>query len=157
MEIINSILSWINDNVAVVVSGLALSFTIWFSIQNRRLANDKMRKELFTEFNSRYDALNDFLEQITQSSSLEELKQKNLEEYEVLRCKLNDYFNLCAEEYYWRKKRRIDKTIWKSWQAGMNSWYNKHQIIREAWKEEYESFGYQSFYLEKGEQFFKKY
>lgn len=156
MEIIDTILSWINDNVAVVVSGLALSFTIWFSIQNRRLANDKMRKELFTEFNSRYDALNDFLEQITQSSSLDELKQQN-EEYEVLRCKLNDYFNLCAEEYYWYKKGRIDDTIWKSWQAGMNSWYSNKPVIKEAWEREYKNFGHQSFYLKKGEQFFKNY
>ena len=38
----------------------------------------------------------------------------------------------------------------------MNAWYNNHAIIREVWKEEYESFGHHSFYLKKGEQFFKE-
>jgi len=39
----------------------------------------------------------------------------------------------------------------------MNAWYDKHKIIREAWEEEYENFGYQSFYMKKDEQFFKRY
>ena len=96
------------------------------------------------------------MEKITKYESLEELKEKKPNKYELWRYKLNDYFNLCAEEYYWYKKGRIDDTIWKSWQAGMNSWYTNKPVIKEAWEKEYKNFGHQSFYLKKGEQFFKK-
>jgi hypothetical protein len=63
-----------------------------------------------------------------------------------------DYFNLCAEEYFWFKKGRIDEKIWKSWQAGMKAWY-KHDSIKRLWKEETAN-GKMSYYLEKEEEFF---
>ncbi|MBK8516192.1 MAG: hypothetical protein IPL55_07840 [Saprospiraceae bacterium] len=30
-----------------------------------------------------------------------------------------DYLNLCAEEYLWYKKGRIDTEVWSAWKAGM--------------------------------------
>ncbi|SCY40942.1 hypothetical protein SAMN05192588_2728 [Nonlabens sp. Hel1_33_55] len=151
---------WTNVLGILVTAGLG--FAVWFSTKTfnknqSEIASHQLQKELFSEFNKRYDILNGYLEKITRYESLEHLMAKKPNKYLFLRNKLNDYFNLCAEEYYWLNKGRIDKNLWKSWEVGMNSWYDNHRIIREAWKEECDNFGYQSFYLKKGEQFFKKY
>tara|TARA_R110002050_G_scaffold95172_3_gene198116 strand:- start:1671 stop:2177 length:507 start_codon:yes stop_codon:yes gene_type:complete len=147
------------DFTGVIVTGI-LGAAVWFSTRNfnknqSEITHHQLQKELFGEFNKRYDTLNGYLEKITKFDTLEHLMDKKPNRYYFLRNKLNDYFNLCAEEYYWYKNGRIDEDLWQSWESGMNSWYNNHQIIREAWNEEYKSFGHQSFYLKKDEQFFK--
>ncbi|MFD0993173.1 hypothetical protein [Tenacibaculum geojense] len=138
---------------------IGLGIIVWYSTKkfnNNQLeiANHQLQKQLFSEFNQRYDVLNDHLEKICKFNSLEELQSKKPKKYNFLRNKLNDYFNLCAEEYYWFKKGRIDKDVWLSWEKGMNSWYANYPIIREAWEEEYNLFGATSFYLKPGENFF---
>lgn len=143
----------------LVTAGLGLA--VWcstkkFNENQSEIANHQLQKELFGEFNKRYDVLNDYLDKITQYDSLEHLIDKKPKKHPFLRSKLNDYFNLCAEEFYWYKNGRIDEDLWKSWEVGMNSWYDNHAIIREAWEEEYNNFGHQSFYLKKNEQFFKE-
>ncbi|WP_138432392.1 hypothetical protein [Winogradskyella algicola] len=155
-----------NSDTAIKLSEIVITSILGFSvlgatiIYNRtqnNIAKHRLQKELFSEFNKRYDKLNDDLEAITQFESMEMLMDQKPDEYKLLRYKLNDYFNLCAEEYYWYKNERIDLDLWKSWEAGMNSWYNNHRIIREAWQEEYNRFGQEAFYLKEGEQFFLGY
>jgi hypothetical protein len=146
----------ISEIVVTAILGLSvLGSTIIFNRSQSKIAKHRLQKDLFGEFNKRYDVLNGYLEKITKYDSIEQLMDKKPNKYPFLRNKLNDYFNLCAEEYYWYKNDRIDKDLWKSWEVGMNAWYNNHKIIREAWSEEYESFGHHSFYLKKDEQFFK--
>jgi hypothetical protein len=64
----------------------------------------------------------------------------------------------CAEEYFWYKKKRIDDLVWDSWSAGMNYWYNHESgIIKELWKKEIENKrGLKSYYINNGDEFFKK-
>ena len=139
--------------LATVILGLAgLFLTLIFNYHSRRMARDRMNKELFSEFNKRYDSLNEYLEEITQCCK----DLDDLNAYPNLRYKLNDYFNLCAEEFYWHTKDRIDKRIWLSWEEGMNRWYNDFPVIREAWEDELVNYGYKTFYLKKNQQFFKK-
>ena len=146
----------ISEIAVTAILGLSvLGSTIIFNRSQSKIAKHRLQKDLFGEFNKRYDVLNSYLEKITKYESLEDLEDKKPKKYEFLRYKLNDYFNLCAEEFYWYKNGRIDYDLWKSWESGMNSWYNNHPIIRQAWKEEYESFGHYSFYLKSDEQFFK--
>jgi len=143
-----------------ILATVGLGLLVWFSTKEyndtqTKLANDRLEKELFTEFNKRYDELNECLEEITSDfSSIQDLH--NFERGKYLRYKLNDYFNLCAEEYYWSQKGRIDAKIWKAWEIGMNSWYTKYPIIQEVWKEELKEFKPQSFYIKRGDEFFKK-
>ena len=33
-----------------------------------------------------------------------------------------DYLNLCAEEYFWYTRGRIDTEIWRAWRNGMENW-----------------------------------
>jgi cob(I)alamin adenosyltransferase len=140
---------------AVIVSAIlgifGLLITYFFNHQNRTLANDKMEKDLFTEFNARYDELNDFLFQIQANcKTLEDLESNPL-----LRYKLNDFFNLCAEEYYWKKKKRISDEIWLAWSEGMNDWYNSVPLIQLAWLDEVQKRGCKSYYIKRKDEFFK--
>jgi len=150
---------WIGVLSVIVTAGLGIAVyysTTKYNDTQLSLASHQLQKELFTEFNQRYNSLNGYLEKITQYKSLKELERENSKKNSFLKDKLNDYFNLCAEEYYLFKNKRIDPDLWKSWEVGMNAWYNKYNIIQEAWEEEYAKFGHQSFYLKEGEQFFKK-
>lgn len=148
----------ISGIVVTAILGLSvLVSTIIFNRSQTKIARHRLQKELFGEFNKRYDVLNCYLEKITKYESLEHLMNKKPNKYPFLRSKLNDYFNLCAEEFYWYKCGSIEKDLWNSWEVGMNFWYNNYPIVREAWNEEYKSFGHHAFYLKKGEQFFKDY
>jgi hypothetical protein len=161
-------ISWFQDfnfwiGAIGVLATLLLGLLVWISTKaynknQTELAHDKLEKDLFAEFNSRYDALNEYLEKITAFGSLQGL-EANINTHvdqgnSILRYKLNDYFNLCAEEYYWYCKKRISERIWISWHAGMNSWYQNHPIIREAWIQELGKYGAKSFYLDNGDEFF---
>lgn len=91
----------------IVLGSSGLLINLIYNYHSSKLSKDRMNKELFIEFNKRFDALNDILEGIVgKCNNLEELNK-----YPELRFKLNDYSNLCAEEYYWYTKNRIDKRI----------------------------------------------
>lgn len=135
-----------------IILGLAgVIVTIIFAISNTRRENDKLSKELFTEFNKRYGELNEYLEEAIKADDIANLSSKTKD-------KVIDYFNLCAEEFYWRKKRRIDKLVWDSWSVGMNYWYNhKSGVIKELWEQETnDRGGLKSYYIKNGDEFFKK-
>jgi len=136
--------------LSAILVGFGLIITLVHNNFNRRLLTDKMRKELFTEFNARYDKLNDSLYKIVaECKSLEDI-EKNSD----LKNHLIDYFNLCAEEYYWFRRDRIDTIIWDAWSNGMNDWYN-FPVIKEAWEAEIKQFGCNSYYIKNKNDFFK--
>lgn len=99
--------------------------TIYFAARNYYLEYDRMFKELFIEFNLRYNQYNDVLERIENETVL------NLEEQKIL----NDYFNLCAEEYMWFRRGRIPEYIYSNWLNGTLVHLGKHSI-REYFKKE---------------------
>lgn len=94
-------------------------------------------RELFREFNQRYDDLNGPLYIIVSRGPDEPLKDEDF-------AFLYDYFNLCAEEYLFFEAGWIDKRIWKSWENGMNV-FAKHPEIRKLWKTELETDSYYGF------------
>ena len=137
---------------ATIIGAFGLLISNKYQRKNREIADDRMMKELFTEFNKRYDELNDtlaFLEK--QQWTLPTLE---LEENQQYRDDVIDFFNLCAEEYYWFKKGRVDPKVWKAWHSGMNYWVNEVEAVRELWKNEVKANGKTSYYLEANEGFF---
>src|SRR5437763_16463600 len=58
---------------------------------------------------------------------------KELEAHEI--DKLNDYFNLCGEEYLFYRRGYIYPEVWKSWVAGMRIYYDNDRI-QERWSDE---------------------
>lgn len=98
----------------VLLGMLGIIATMYFGTLRTRLEHDKLFKELFTDFNSKYDKdLNDLLNDLRLNPEKElEIQEKKL---------IFDYFNLCAEEYLWRKKGRIPSDVWDAWKAGIES------------------------------------
>lgn len=110
------------DVIGPVLAG-ALGFS-YFS-QQQKLAEIELFKALFTEFNYRYDLLNDNLQSIRLSSG----------DISSNRSKIIDYFNLCAEEYLFYKQGYILADVWRSWCNGM-LWYLEDPRFKQLWNEE---------------------
>jgi hypothetical protein len=81
---------------AVIVSLGGVAVSLIYFVQSQRLEQTRLFKELFSEFNLRYDKLNAMLERAVRCHSEERLTDE-------MRETLVDYFNLCAEEYMFYK------------------------------------------------------
>jgi len=113
--------------IGSVISGV-------FFVQKQKLEELKMFKDLFREFNQRYDQMNEKLNNIVDANSLDKL---TAEETKVL----FDYFNLCGEEYLFFKQGYIDPAAWHAWYNGMKSFYNSPRI-NALWVRELEGNSY---------------
>ena len=154
----------ITKSFGAIILAIVASFLAYrHNKLTRELSNDNLQKQLFTEFNSRYDKLNDLLRFVMEFSHEKEEEFMKAHESEMfgeftksfIKFKINDYFNLCSEEYYWYSKRRVDERIWSSWKKGMNDIYNSSSIIQKQWQDEIRNEGWKSFYLDKPTRLFK--
>src|SRR5688572_7695158 len=103
---------FLNRKLELLIAILGFGISIAFSLRQSRIENDRIFKELFLMYNEKYDKkFNNCLNYIIQQVS------KN-PEYELTEKQVSliiDYLNLCAEEYLWYTKGRIDKIAWNSW------------------------------------------
>lgn len=139
---------------ALIIPLIAFWLTRRYQEHTKKLANDRMMKDLFTEFNQRYDLINNKLDMISKLSVEEwrELKPEKRTKYEGV---VIDFFNISAEEYYWHKEGRINGNIWASWSKGMNDIFNKSKVIQNIWAEECKNEGYKSYYISDKKEIFK--
>lgn len=114
----------------LVVTILSLVVSSSFLIQRQKLQETKLFNDLFQQFNSRYDDLNECLLQIKTKKDDENDQLNDHEE-----SKLVDYFNLCAEEYLFYKRGYIPPEVWRAWREGMR-FYMEDQRIRSQWERE---------------------
>lgn len=118
--------------VAAIITALpATAIAVFVALINKeqaKLDKRKAQRELFEKFNERFDKLNDILNDIAANKSLIELSK--IEERTV-----QDYLNLCSEEYFCYTRQLIDKDIWKSWQVGIDN-YLKTKSISELFLRE---------------------
>jgi hypothetical protein len=108
-----------------------------YFLYQQHLNETKLFKELFIEFNSRYDALKYDLNAILFEASEGEFSSRQRE-------KVFNYFNLCAEEYFFCKAGYIDFDAWRSWCRGMNEFF-KHPRIRTLWDQDCKADSYYGF------------
>jgi hypothetical protein len=140
---------------SIILGSVGLLVTVIYSRHSTKLAHDQMMKELFADFNKRYNLLNNSLHEIETKYDTTEKLDKAPNSF-ALKQSVQDYFNLCAEEFYWyRHKRRIDKIIWDSWQSGMLYWYHV-PAIKDMWQSEIAESGKASYYITDGREFFVK-
>jgi hypothetical protein len=85
-------------------------------------------RELFREFNKRYGALNNRLNEICDS-------RRDLTDPD--RRVLCAYFDLCAEEYMYFTAGHIDSGVWDAWIEGMR-YFDERPQIRKFWEDELE-------------------
>ena len=101
--------------------------SIYF-VEKQKLEQIVLFKELFTDFNKRYDGLNEKLNGILREDQHTELTPEQIDT-------LYDYFNLCSEEYLFYKQGFIYPEVWKAWCNGMKI-FIKNKRIREVWRRE---------------------
>lgn len=117
-----------NEKVEVLGAVIATGISLSLGIRQYKTENDKLFKELFTEFNTKYDLkFNNTLEEIVKNSELDKNYQLSSENEKLI----VDYLNFCAEEYLWTTKERIPKSVWKSWENGM-LYYLNNPIINKV-------------------------
>lgn len=96
-------------STAVTFAGALLS--IAYFLQKQKLDELRLFRDLFKEFNARYDDMNEDLARIAA------LPTAHLDE--EARAKLVDYFNLCGEEYLYFRLGFIEPSVWSAWHNGM--------------------------------------
>ena len=140
-----------------LIGYFAYNVTKVYSKKSDEHNQDVLFHQLFRDFNSRYSKVNFSLQELLEKSKDESYTLQNLNDDAELRDKMMDYFNICAEELYWKKKGRIPDDVWNAWKIGMDSWYNEIPILQELWKEEISGDGYKSYYLNEGENLFQEF
>ncbi|MEN2399297.1 hypothetical protein GKZ90_0005885 [Flavobacterium sp. MC2016-06] len=112
---------FLNRKLELLIAILGFGISIAFSLRQSRIENDKMFKELFIMYNDKYDTkFNKCLNQIDDEVS----KNPEYKLTEKQKPLVIDYLNLCAEEYLWHTKGRIDIIAWNSWERGMKYYLN---------------------------------
>jgi hypothetical protein len=126
--------------------GVILS-SIYF-IQKQKLEELRLFSNLFDDFNSRYDALNEDLESFINDEEVQTLTKEELKNKPKYYDTLIDYFNLCAEEYFYYSEGYIYPEVWDSWKNGMKYYCDESSILEELWKEELKQDSYYGFSLD---------
>jgi hypothetical protein len=114
-----------NWQLALTVAGGALSFV--YFVQKQKLEELRLFKELFTEFNARYDKLQNRLLPVLTKTEGDLAPDERLAVFE--------YFNLCAEEHLFYRLGYIAPAAWVAWQNGMRT-YLANPRIRHLWAED---------------------
>lgn len=91
---------------------VATFFLFYFNFRSRSLMN---LFAVLAEFNKRYDKLND------------ELANDWIKKEVII-----DYFNLCAEEYYFFTHGLIPQDVWDTWYGGMKDLFQNEKVQKEA-------------------------
>lgn len=121
----------------LLISAIGSVGAFTYFLYRQHLDEAKLFKELFAEFNSRYDALNDHLNTILFGPPDGPLSAEEKEH-------IFSYFNLCAEEYFFYKAGYIDSRVWESWYRGMKVFF-KHPRIKSLWEQDCQADSYYRF------------
>ncbi len=119
------------DRMAIIGSVIVAILGFCYFVLQQKLSETTLFWTLFTDFNRRYDALNDRLAEIAASESSQELASLDSDDRQTI----VDYFNLFAVEYLFFSKGYILPEAWRSWCAGM-LWYFDREPFRTLWTKE---------------------
>lgn len=107
------------DGFSLIATLVGVALTIIYFVQKQKLEEIQLFEKLFTQFNSRYQVLNEKLEDIRRDPTKPEVEVRKV---------LNEYFNLCAEEYLFYSEGRIHPAAWRAWCRGMLYYLDKDHI-----------------------------
>lgn len=132
-EIVAAILGAIITAVpATAVAFAAIKITrnqVHLEKKQAELANRRFELDLFKEFNSRFDKLNEDLNAMLANGPL----TNSLRSKEAV---AQDYLNLCSEEYLWYTNKLVSQQTWNAWSDGMAHYLGQEGIIAEVFLRE---------------------
>lgn len=94
-------------------------------LQKQNLDELRLFHDLFKDFNARYDVIGSRLQRIAEGGRAEPED----------RTFIGNYFNLCAEEYWWYRAGYIPEDVWQSWCRGM-MFYLERPLFAALWEQE---------------------
>jgi hypothetical protein len=127
------LLIYTNLGSGVVSAILGGSFGFCYFLQKQKLEEAAFFQKVFSDFNARYDAMNENLSEILSTGQVGSNRS----------C-LIDYFNLCAEEYLLYKRGYIPLEVWESWRAGMFQYWSLPEV-QSLWVSEIGTASYYGF------------
>jgi hypothetical protein len=98
----------------------------YYFLQKHQLEELRLFEEMFATFNRRYAELNSRLQHLVAGSAPLSKEDRAL---------LEDYFNLCAEEYFYYRRGIIDPVVWRAWCRGMLQYLHDERIA-DFWRHE---------------------
>ena len=110
----------------LALPGAGLLLSILYFLQKQKLEEIRMFKDLFVEFNGRYDRINDCLDSICRGGKLDAVR---------IGSRIIDYLNLCAEEVFFHKLGNIHPKAWETWKKGMQDRCRNPQMVNVVRKE----------------------
>lgn len=110
--ILITLLLWGYIELNTLYALLGALITAYFGILRQNIDDDKVFRELFIAFNSRYSNKTNDLLNTLRIGNINEINESE-------KLLIIDYFNLCSEEYLWYKKGRIPSIVWKAWESGI--------------------------------------
>lgn len=111
IAIATALLLCLKESVSSVVAVVGSLLSLLYFLQKQKLEELRLFRDLFKDFNARYDAMNDRFAVICRSNEgAFEASEQQL---------LIDYFNLCGEEYLYYQQGYIPPAVWESWHRGM--------------------------------------
>lgn len=97
-----------------------------YFVEKQKLEELHLFRDLFKEFNERYDNINEELNRIVANDG--ELSKED-------RDTLFNYFNLCGEEYLYYSEGYVLPSVWKAWKNGMKTFFADKRV-RNLWDED---------------------
>lgn len=122
-----------NLGSGVISAILGGSFGFCYFLQKQKLEEAAFFQKVFSDFNSRYDGMNERLSEVLSTGQVSSNRS----------C-LIDYFNLCAEEYLLYKRGYVPLEVWDSWRAGMLQYWSIPEV-RSLWISETKTESYYGF------------
>ena len=122
-------------SMETLIASLTLVCGGFYFLHQQHLEKARFFKELVTEFNQRYDSMNNELFSILGKSEPFDPKKQRV---------FVDYFNLCAEEFLFYEAGYIDERVWNAWYNGMKQ-FGRDMRISEIWKQEIHTDSYYGF------------
>ena len=122
------------DGIEVLIGVYGATITAIFIVQRQQHEELRTFNELFKEFNSRYDAVNERLNALVEKDVSQALDDGEID-------LLNDYFNLCGEEYLYYRRGFIFHEVWMAWANGI-IYFLGHPRIWPRWNSEEASASY---------------
>jgi hypothetical protein len=130
-------LTWRPLPSEVLLAAMALILGAAYFLQQQHIEQARFFRELFTEFNRRYDDLNHRL--------FGHLAQDAEKPFDVGQEQdFMDYFNLCAEEWLFYEVGYIYEPVWQAWRNGMRQFARDARVVR-LWQEERKTESYYGF------------
>jgi len=118
---------WPPDAPAKILLPLAGGLVgAYYFLQKQQLEELRLFERLFADFNRRYAELNERLQLLVADD--DPLTKRD-------RALLEDYFNLCAEEYFYYTHGIIDPTVWRAWCRGILQYLHDDRIA-DFWRHE---------------------